>query len=277
MIAPASIKQTMIAIDAHRARHALPPLKSHRTTQMLRAMRQRRPTGAAFIGADPINIRTVLQALPTRPTTLTAPNARRVPLPRITFEQARLRALMLLRIVTMLRPGEPASIKRSTITTARHPADPNRIILRFNKRRAAATPVPSARRRGPAPVRPTPAPQQHQRRALHRPPRLPAQRRTMLIDRARFPARHWRLDAALLACTAGSHQHVAERAQRAGAGHCHARRLAWPHWRRDSIAPLHTISNCRARLCVVDHQLGHERFTLMTQQHKVSNNSKINQ
>ena len=139
MIAPASVKQTMIAIDAHRARHALPPLKSHRTTQMLRAMRQRRPTGAAFIGADPINIRTVLQALPTRPTTLTAPNARRVPLPRITFEQARLRALMLLRIVTMLRPGEPASIKRSTITTARHPADPNRIILRFNYRSKSAT------------------------------------------------------------------------------------------------------------------------------------------
>ena len=143
MIAPASVKQTMIAIDAHRARHALPPLKSHRTTQMLRAMRQRRPTGAAFIGADPINIRTVLQALPTRPTTLTAPNARRVPLPRITFEQARLRALMLLRIVTMLRPGEPASIKRSTITTARHPADPNRIIQTTRRSDTCAQRAPS--------------------------------------------------------------------------------------------------------------------------------------
>jgi len=114
--ASSTIHQIMRAVDIHRRRQALPSLVDTRTRQLLRAMRHLRPVGEGREGVLPINLPRLIAALPLDDS----------------FFAVRLRALFLLRLVTLLRPSEPLSIKRSTIQAQRHPHDAGRLVLLFD-------------------------------------------------------------------------------------------------------------------------------------------------
>jgi len=95
-----AVSQPASALARVRAEQGGPPLaEDPRWRDFLKGVRHKFPAGSRFIGLVPFPPWSLVECLPTGSD----------------FMSLRLRALVLLRVVTMCRPGEPASIALSTV------------------------------------------------------------------------------------------------------------------------------------------------------------------
>jgi len=94
--------------------------------RMQRAMLAARPRGAEFTDVEGISIRRLVQELMKEPGEIES------------FARLRVRALVLLRLVTLMRAQEPSSVSRRSIKVIRHPGQPSRLVVTFDYKTKAS-------------------------------------------------------------------------------------------------------------------------------------------
>ena len=122
-LAPSTVQAYGCAIDQERRRRGLPPLLvGVDYAAFVRAMKVSRPTGSKFVGVVPYAPRSLVPFL--------------LDVRKSGFRALRERCVFLLRVDTLMRPGEVSTVLRSTIRAVRDPAQRRCVVFNYSSKQS---------------------------------------------------------------------------------------------------------------------------------------------